>query len=105
MEIFKFFSVHAVYAKFQDTHMLLENEWKFRANLKERGITDSMISTLIVRDILSKDILSSLNDEEFKLLQGQLTVGQVYLLRLYKNKVNELTPPKTHSGEKGKYLW
>ena len=53
---------------------------KFKTSLKESGITDSTISTLIVQDILSKDILYSLNDEEFKLLQGQLTVGQVCLL-------------------------
>ena len=76
----------------------------FRASLKESGITDSTISTLIVQDIVSKDILSSLNDEEFKLLQSELTVGQVCLLRLYKNKVNELTPPNAQSGGKGKCL-
>ena len=77
---------------------------KFRASLKESGITDSTRCTLIVQDMLSKNILSSLNDEDFKLLQGQLTVGQVCFLKLYKNKVNELIPPKAQSGEKGKYL-
>ena len=77
---------------------------KFRASLKESGITDSTISTLIVQDIVSKDILSSLNDKEFKVLQGELTVNQACLLRLYKNKVNELTPLNAQSGGKGKCL-
>ena len=36
---------------------------KFKANLKESGITVSTISTSKVQDILLKDILSSLNDE------------------------------------------
>ena len=88
MEIMKKFSIflilhrrdmNIIVARFQGTDVLPRcykmNE-KFRASLKESGITDSTISGLIVQDILSKDILSSLNDEEFKLLQGELTVSQ-----------------------------
>ena len=99
--------MNIIIANFQGTHVLprcYKMDEKLRASLKESGITDSTISTLIVQDILSKDILSSLNDEEFKLLQGELTIGQVCLLRLYKNKVNELTPPNAQSGGKGKCL-
>ena len=104
MEIFNFFQAMRYIQTYKvpvyaHASILLEMNEKFRASLKESGITDSTISTLIVQDILSKDILSSLNDEEFKLLQCQLTVGQVCLLRLYKNKVNELTPSKVQSGE------
>ena len=85
MEITKIFSIflilrkrdmNIIVARFQgmDVHprSYKMNE-KFRASLKESGITDSTISSLIVQDILSKDILSSLNDEEFKLLQGELS--------------------------------
>ena len=89
MEITKTFSIflilrrrdmNIIVARFQGMDVLPRcykmNE-KFRASLKESGITDSTISSLIVQDILSKDILSYLNDEEFKLLQGELTVSQV----------------------------
>ena len=93
--------MYIIIAKFQGMHKMNE---KFRASLKESGITDSTISSLIVQDILSKDILSSLNDEEFKLLQGKLTVSQTCLRRLYKNKLNELIPPNAQSGGKGKCL-
>ena len=116
MEISKIFSIffnfvqegmNIIIAKFKGTHVLprfYKMDEKFRASLKESGITDCTISTLIVQDILSKDNLSSLNDEEFKLLQGELTVGQAFFLRLYKNKVNELIPPNAQSGGKGKFL-
>ena len=83
MEISKFFSfvlilcrrdMIIIIAKFQgNMHVpprCYKMNEKLRANLKESGITDSTISTLIVQDILSKNNLSSLNDEEFKITSG-----------------------------------
>ena len=74
MEFSNFFQAMRYIQTYKDpgyarASMLLEMNEKFRASLKESGITDSTISTLIVQDILSKDIFTSLNDEEFKLLQ------------------------------------